>query len=199
MKVEQRLTQQAESIGIIAGDDKELYTIILESLKYALITWATLLIIGLFSDCFWGCVVFLVLYLPLRIFSGGFHCNSRKNCYFLSLAIFITMIGIHKLTNYAPNVISDYVLWVSTVIVFCLSPVQDPHKLLSLSEARHYRKIARVVLLVQIDILVIVQIAFPNSIDAELLFFSSTPYKLLAIQLIIGSAKNSAISQKLEI
>jgi len=84
MKAMHHLTQYAVSMGIIGDDEKELYTVVLESLKYAALTWATLLIMGLLSDCLFGCIVFLILYLPLRIFSGGFHCNSRRNCYTLA-------------------------------------------------------------------------------------------------------------------
>lgn len=196
MKAAQRITQQAASMGVIAGEDRELYTVILESLKYALLTWATLLIMGLLTDCLFGCVVFLVLYLPLRIFSGGFHCNSRKNCYILSLVIFTTMIGIYKFTDYAPHVTFDYALWVSAVAIFCLAPVQDPNKPLSAGEARHYRKVARGMLLIQLAVLAIVQIIMQNNIDSELLFFSAMPFKLLAIQLILGARKNKVISKK---
>jgi len=107
------------------------------------------------------------------------------------------MIGIHKLTDYMPHLTFDYVLWVSAVAIFCLAPVQDPNKPLSVGEARHYRKIARGMLLIQIAVLVIIQITMQNSITSELLFFSVMPYKLLAIQLILGAKKNKAISKKL--
>jgi len=106
------------------------------------------------------------------------------------------MIGIHKLTDYMPHLTFDYALWVSAVAIFCLAPVQDPNKPLSVGEVRHYRKVARGMLLIQIAILVIIQIIMQNSIISELLFFSAVPYKLLAIQLILGEIKNKAISRK---
>lgn len=196
MKLEARFTQQAVDMEIISNTDQELYIVILNSIKFSVLTWATLLIMGWLSNCLYGCLIFLLLYLPLRIFSGGLHCNSHRNCYALSVVIFTSMITAYHFIDYAPIISNDYLLWGASAVIFFMAPVQDKNKPLGEAEARHHKGIARKILVLEVLVVAALQFSLWADTNTELVFFSSVSFKLLAIQLILGAVKNKRSSLK---
>lgn len=190
MRLAARLVCEAIDYGIISKEEKELYICTLCTMGFGAITWATLLVLGSLFQCFWGCVIFLILYLPLRIFAGGLHCNSRRNCYTLSVVIFATMIITYHIVGSAASIWRDIPLYIAVAVIITMAPVEDKNKPLEYAEARHHRRIAMIILLVEMSVLLGIQILFQNRLSKEIIFFSTIPYKLLALQLILGAVKN---------
>lgn len=190
MRLAARLVGEAIDFGIISKEEQELYVCILCTMGFSAITWATLLILGYLFGCLPGCLVFLVLYLPLRIFAGGLHCNNRRNCYILSVVIFAVMIFTYHMMESASYIWFDYLLYISVAVIIIMAPVQDKNKPLECAEARHHRRTALKILMVEIILLLGMNLLFQNRLSKEIIFFSTVPYKLLALQLILGAAKN---------
>lgn len=194
MKLAARLVCEAIDCGIVSGEEQELYVCTLCSMGFSAITWSTLLILGYIFNCFWGCMVFLLLYLPLRIFAGGLHCSNRRNCYTLSVIIFAVMIFTYQMAEGTSSIWTDCLFYIAAAVIVIMAPVQDKNKPLEYAEARHHRRAAIKILLVEILLLLGMNILFQDSLSYEVIFFSTVPYKLLALQLILGAAKNKRLS-----
>ena len=81
-------------LGLIPSADVSLYIWALDYLFFNLLTWGTLLFLGFVFNCVPRCLLFLILYLPLRIYAGGFH--AKTNYSFLPLGISLH-INLHNL------------------------------------------------------------------------------------------------------
>ena len=71
-------------LGLIPSADVSLYIWALDYLFFNLLTWGTLLFLGFVFNCVPRCLLFLILYLPLRIYAGGFHAKTKIGCYLIS-------------------------------------------------------------------------------------------------------------------
>lgn len=65
-------------LGLIPSADVSLYIWALDYLFFNLLTWGTLLFLGFVFNCVPRCLLFLILYLPLRIYAGGFHAKTKS-------------------------------------------------------------------------------------------------------------------------
>ncbi len=95
-------------------------------------------------------VVFLVCYIPLRSYCGGYHARTNLGCTIISALL---LLGICLLLKVIPETI-DIPLAVSAfvicgVLVFRYAPVEDSNKPLDAEEILHYRKMSRMVWLLE--------------------------------------------------
>jgi len=190
MAVSSRITSEAVQLGLISSEEKDIYAFTLTSMAFSALTWGTLILMGCFFKCLLGCIAFLVLYLPLRIFAGGYHCNNRRNCYVLSVFIFASMMIMFKNQHYMPSAYHDLIYIIAAIGIFIMAPIQDRNKPMTRAESKHHQGIARKILIVEFVVILFTQFFFGEYISNELLFFTSAPLKLLIIQLMIGKSKN---------
>ena len=98
-------------LGLIPSADVSLYIWALDYLFFNLLTWGTLLFLGFVFNCVPRCLLFLILYLPLRIYAGGFHAKTKIGCYLISAFATVYKGNIIKnlimdcqsYTKYRPN------------------------------------------------------------------------------------------------
>ena len=131
-------------LGLIPSADVSLYIWALDYLFFNLLTWGTLLFLGFVFNCVPRCLLFLILYLPLRIYAGGFHAKTKIGCYLISAFTFLFVVLYP-----ADTTIHFYHLvfpCISTCIIYYFSPVSATNKPLDDLEALHYKKMARKIL-----------------------------------------------------
>lgn len=178
-----RIIDAAISYGIIEEKDKSLYSIAVSSLLFTLLTWGTFLLLGIFFQKTYGCLIFLLFHIPLRIYAGGFHQNTRGKCYAQSLVIFfLVLFG-------ATTAVQNWIMvhWIMLVVlaiipVWFLAPVEAMNKPLNPEERKHYKLVARSILLT--EIIVLGFFAFCNA--KYFLYFAIVSIEIVAIQLISG-------------
>ena len=125
-------------LGLIPSADVSLYIWALDYLFFNLLTWGTLLFLGFVFNCVPRCLLFLILYLPLRIYAGGFHAKTKIGCYLISAFTFLFVVLYP-----ADTTIHFYHLvfpCISTCIIYYFSPVSATNKPLDDLEALHYKK-----------------------------------------------------------
>lgn len=120
--------------------DIEIYQYGFSLLFKRLLHTAAILIIAAALDELIGCVIFLFVYAKLREYSGGFHAESEKRCFFCTVLISICAITLLK---FFPQ-FSVQVLWYIEVIcglfIWFLSPQAAINKPLEVQERIIYRK-----------------------------------------------------------
>lgn len=124
-------------LGLIPSADVSLYIWALDYLFFNLLTWGTLLFLGFVFNCVPRCLLFLILYLPLRIYAGGFHAKTKIGCYLISAFTFLFVVLYP-----ADTTIHFYHLvfpCISTCIIYYFSPVSATNKPLDDLEALHFR------------------------------------------------------------
>ncbi|MBQ8940716.1 MAG: accessory gene regulator B family protein [Firmicutes bacterium] len=124
--------------GRIDSEDREIFAYGISRLIVNAIMIVVFTIIGLFFRHLLEIYVFLLFFIPLRKFAGGFHCESFVTCSVASCLCVISPIVINTYIDYIP---AFFAMWIiSGAIIIGLSPIQDHRKKLSAEESLVYRK-----------------------------------------------------------
>lgn len=92
-KIGDRLLQSQ----IIILEDLELYVFGLEQGFHLVLNIGMILTLGLFLKQIWESISFMIFFIPLRRFAGGYHSRTRKRCYISS---FLMCLAVLLFTKY---------------------------------------------------------------------------------------------------
>lgn len=127
--------------SIIPEEDKEIYIYGNELLISSLIGIALVCIVGIILGEFLSTLVFLIVFVINRQFSGGYHASTFFKCSLIFLCDFLVVLFISKmmLLYYSPFV------WISLTVVHLaviidLAPMENKNKPISPDERTKGRK-----------------------------------------------------------
>lgn len=168
-----------------APEDKEVYRYgIQQGLSLAL-NILTTIIIGVFCGMVYPSILFLVCYMPLRSFCGGYHAKTHLRCYIYSVIMITSILLVAKYATF--NIILYEVLvLISLIIILLLAPVEDENKKLDCVEKRVFRKRAHIIAFLEVllyHFFLITHLTYSYIILCTALFS-------LSILMVIGSIKN---------
>lgn len=171
--ISRHLTEKSIQSQVIAKDDAELYQYAFQALAVHLLSWATICALGILCRCLPQTLVLMALFLPLRIFAGGYHAGSYLTCYFVSTGVFAAVILLCKsLWEILPPTGCVLLFAAGAIAVFLLAPIADPNKPLDEKETRRCKKVTRGVLVVQTLLLLL---ALALSAGRYLMFMAAAP------------------------
>lgn len=173
--------------GAISPEDRETYEYGVYVLLTSMLHSVTVLFIGAVFRMVLESIVFYASYAVLRKFAGGYHAGTPVRCYLLSLIVVAGALFAVGHTG------SSYILLLSSLllppaagVIFVLSPVEDGNKPLEGSEAKHYRKTATIILIIEL----ILAAAFFLLGLQRITFIISLSLTTLAFMLVAGKIKN---------
>ena len=134
----------------LRDEERELYVYGYEAMLNQTINILISIAIAIWLKMPIAVVVFLVCYIPLRSYCGGYHERTNLGCTIISALL---LLGICLLLKVIPETI-DIPLAVSAfvicgVLVFRYAPVEDSNNPLDAEEMLHYRKMSRMVWLLE--------------------------------------------------
>lgn len=175
--------------GNINAEEKELYSYGLQQAVMMTVNLLTIIIIALLMGMFWQSIIFMLSYLPLRAFAGGYHAKTQLRCYLLSGLLNFAVLLVLKFIIW-PNFISIGLGVIAAVVIFFLSPVEDRNKPLDDLEMTIYKKRTKGLLVIELCVLfLLIGIGLnqiPRCIALSLLVLSS--------MLVLGKCKNKKIA-----
>ena len=168
--------------GIIEREEEGLYQFGIQNGFIILLNVFTAFLIGLFTDKLLLVTVFTVSFMTLRSYTGGYHCDNKVICYISSsLVLFIPIY-----TSYMMEIVPGYALFmilvVSVLIIAVLSPMNSKKRKLDSTEKKHFGKRARVLLVLQLVILLILY----GVANRELVYAVYSSIYLIALFMLIG-------------
>lgn len=189
LRMSEKITDIFVENEIIANENREIYRYGIQQGIMLLLNFFTLLIIGLIHGMIFEVLIFILAYIPLRSYAGGFHAKTHMKCYSVSVIIINAVLLTIK---YSRITISIYFLlaFFSLIIIFILAPVEDENKLLGKIEIVIYRKKSRIILLI---IFLWFVVAFFTEFFSMVKFISLA-LTTLGILLLIGKVKNLKLS-----
>lgn len=144
-----RMTSYFVVNGIIEDEERAIYSYGLRQAFLIIINIATSILIGFALKGVWQVLVFMLAYIPLRTYGGGYHAETELRCYFFSIALIIGSLLLVKTVPSAPLLII-ILSSISIVIVYTLAPVEDGNKLLNDRQINIYRRKTRSILAIEI-------------------------------------------------
>lgn len=175
------ISSAAISYGIVAEEDRELYEysfqIMLEQLSIAL----SILLIALIFGVFFETVLYMVLFIPLRIYAGGYHARNFSWCYVISVGVYLAYVVL--LNNIViSKVVMLFVTLISSAVILRLAPMADPNKQVEILENVKFKKFVRIILLSEVGLFILSM----RNTNAIIIAFVGFAFFHLALLLLAG-------------
>lgn len=139
--------------GFLKDEDRSIYrygyTLVLETLLNILIG----IIIGLIFKAIDIIMIFWLLYIPLRIFCGGWHAEKSWQCLIASNAVLVFVIKTETIMTLEINswffVLLEILL---ALVLMILSPVPSKHKPIAAREKLRFKRNCIVILVIELSV-----------------------------------------------
>lgn len=149
-----KITELLLRKNIIPEEDAELYAFGLHDMVMMVVTMLPVLILAAIIDAFLPAIIFILAYLPIRIYGGGYHAETEQRCYVSSLLKTVLAVLLIKWVPWSVPISLAFAA-VAGVIIFVFSPIENEHKPLSPAEFIVYRRRARLFLIGEVAIVII--------------------------------------------
>ena len=150
--------------GIIQEEDIDKCRYGLEVFISSVLEIVSLLFVALFVGNFLETVLLFAAFIPLRIYAGGYHANTKLKCYLISVAVYILFTVImYILPQELYLTVSVLCTLLSLMMVFTSAPIIHYNKSVNDMEKTYYRKFSVVIVLTETVIILLLSISFLNS------------------------------------
>lgn len=139
---------------VIEAADYEIYEYGIEQILSNIIDVITIIIIGVVIGNVQYGITFLIAFMALREYAGGYHASTPLRCYLLTVTVITIVLLIMKYIEVCYNA-GLIMLTVSGLIIILLSPVESVNKPLDRIERTVYRRKALIIWCVETLIAVI--------------------------------------------
>lgn len=177
---------QHESMNV---DEEEIVRYGLEICILKVLFTMCTIVIGILMHSFYECVIFLVFFSFLRTSAGGYHADTRLQCFFesmLSYAVVIALLNIVH-SNFYSMLAIFLITLASSVLIWIYAPVDTHNKNLDENDRKYFAVKTKIILCVEIAIALIAVFFMANKIACS----SMLAIILTAILLLMGMAKNA--------
>ncbi|MGL5511994.1 MAG: accessory gene regulator ArgB-like protein [Sporomusa sp.] len=156
-KIAWHLTQWMVNQNIIEHEDEEVYAYGWAITISAFGSFAVILLIGACLGQLAGTALFLSFHTLLRIFAGGYHADSYRRCFCLTMSLYAIAPVLHFYlpSGYIELVIAALLLS-AIVITWRWAPVDHPNKPMSKEVAQKHKTISRRLVMGQAGIIMLV-------------------------------------------
>lgn len=170
---------------LILAEDRSIYKYGSEVSISTILGISLILLIGLISGQVFGSILFLLCFIPLRVYTGGYHADTYLKCNLSFCAVFIIYLVIKN--NIPPHMeffANIIFIAVSLITIFVLAPIENKHKPFHGKEKLRYRKISIIVSVI-LSVLSIVAYA----IDIKIYIAISLTMVSIAILMVVEKIK----------
>lgn len=166
--VSEAVARWLELEGIVSSSERTLFEYAAYSFLFGLLPFGIILLLGLCFRMIQEGFIFIIPFMLLRKFSGGFHLKSPGMCLAVTSGILALAMWLIKYIAYSgqTEIITFFV--VLSVVTLCIfSPVDNHARPLSDRERIVFRKIARILSVISLSVYFILLF------DAELRYTSA--------------------------
>ena len=123
---------------IISIENIDVYAYGLELFLFKLFFYFIVLILAFVTNAFWVSILFLMMFLGLRQYSGGYHCKTSGMCIVVSLLIYLIFVGIYIFQINEIALALEILSVFSFAVIALFAPVDNENKVLGQDEKKKY-------------------------------------------------------------
>lgn len=176
---------------IVIDSEKEIYQYGLFIIISSLLTTMAAVGIGLIVGQLFEVVIFLLTFALLRMYSGGLHADTFKQCfvYFIGiLGLFIfAKWTITSLPYIVQAIFSTFAIVSSFILVFRYAPVAHPNAPLTETESIKYRQYSRIIWFLESTVVSLLSI---NRVANSIAISISLALVMTSVLVVVGYTKN---------
>lgn len=151
--------------GVIQSDDIDKCKYGIDLFISSFLEIFSILIIAVFGGNFIETVLLFVFFIPLRIYAGGYHADTKMKCYLISLMMYgfsYVIASISPCKIYSVIDVCGTVF--SLIVVLIKAPIIHDNKRVNDIERKNYRKISIEICLLETMIILLLTILIPEKI-----------------------------------
>lgn len=139
VNISEKITNRLIRKNVIEDYNREIYLFGVEQFLTTTLNIVTTIVIGLVLGELWQSILFVLMFMMLRSYAGGYHASTPVGCYFLTSSIIAIALSVLKYIE-INILVCVGLLIISGVVILILSPVQSENKPLDNIEFVIYRK-----------------------------------------------------------
>lgn len=130
--------------------EEEVYVYGIELILSTLAIILSILVISIRYFDIKKAIIFFAFFIPLRCFAGGYHANTYKKCYIISIITYVILILFHQYTEEKIPIFFWIIISfvISGAIVF-MAPVMYENYTVSLKKIQKNKKILNNIIIIQ--------------------------------------------------
>lgn len=135
--------------------DEEVVEFGLEIILMKIIFATVTVLIGILMNCFLESIIYAVSFSLLRQYGGGYHADSERKCFVLSVLMLFSGIFIIKISESFDEFLipAAVITFFSAVYIICAAPIDTSNKRLDADEVRVYGKRAKITVVILVILL----------------------------------------------
>lgn len=185
--------------GLVSHAQAEVYEYGLVLIMTSALSFSVALVWGLAFQCLAEVMAFLAVFIPLRMFTGGYHASSHLRCILMFIGILaILKLFIEWIPTYLIASITVIVSLFTLFIVFLYAPIQHPNAPIRDSDRPKFKRIARLVCLIN-TLLVNVMINTPLFIAPRSSILTAINYGLFISSVLIIIGKLTPMRKEVDV
>ena len=167
-------------------DEKEIYRYGIQQTLNLTLNILTTIIIGLILHTAFQSIWFLICYIPLRSYCGGYHAPNHLRCYIYSVILITCILEVTKHFRFN-NVVCESFVLLSFFVIILLAPIEDKNKPLDNIEKKVFRKKACKLALIEV---IVYHVLLTLNLTYSYVILSLSLLSL-SLLMIIGAIKNN--------
>ena len=169
--------------GFIPSADVQVYLYGVELLISTIFNLCNLVLISVLFGNPLTLIPYLISFIPLRMFGGGYHAKTHWGCVAItSAAYFVTCLFTTVIANKSLQIIYFAVSIVGFLLLLALAPVPAKNKPLSPKEMHSYKAISLIMSLALIGLaLAVILKAIPTSLSLTFLYLGEVVSTIMLV------------------
>lgn len=145
MKITEKVVYDFLENGLIRQEEYALYYYCFDTIFSNFFYYTILLFISILLNQVEVTIAYYVGFLAIRYTSGGYHVDSQRICFLLSIMNYVCCLGlIHMVLKVISSSILFGMLLINFFLIWKFAPVDHPNKRFSLQEEYSYRKKSKI-------------------------------------------------------
>ena len=174
--------------GAVPSEDRELYEYGIRQGSLMVINLVTVILIGMFLGMVLQSLVFMLAYIPMRTYAGGYHANTQLRCYLLSIPfMMIVLLGIRMIPW--NGYVCLCVLLCIGLVLYKLAPVENPNRPFREIEFKVFKKRTRIIAVALSCSAILFWIVGIKQIAVSIIM----ALLMVSVMLILGVLKNNRV------
>jgi len=137
--ISKKITDRLLFKNVIDKDDWEIYQYGMYQLILNSVDIVTILLLGIIFKELWQCIVYVGVFVSMRVYAGGYHASTPLRCYLITTLTTAVALLVMKYIEVGYFVWTA-MLFVSSLVILVLAPIESENKPLDIMEKKIYRK-----------------------------------------------------------
>lgn len=158
-KIARKISKTLLENNIILQKDIEICTYGIVLFFSSVLEISAILIISLFVKNFIETVIFLLGFLPVRIYAGGYHANTKLKCFLVLIGVYVSFSFIMAIENQEIYKSAMAVIpIVTTICLYLWAPLKHKNKTLNENERKRFRNISLILVVIEGIIIILLDV-----------------------------------------